>query len=976
MFRKSKHHVGAVLLVLAVLAGTVSAADGYALQFDGVNDYVEVGAALISNDLTMSAWVKADTPWINDTRVIISNSHWGAAAGRVGFHLQVEANGTPRSRFQTQADGVGVWGVRGTTNVVGAWHHVTFVKSGPRISIVVNGVEEAALGDMPESVSGLNVLDRIRIASTNSNTRFFPGLIDEVRVWDHARTEAEILGDMGGELKGTEPGLVGYWKFNEGAGTTVLDSTPEGNDGTIVGALWTTDAAPVAPGAAPATAHGPIPANGTVDVPRDVVLRWDAGAYAHTHDVHLGTAFEDVDLAGRTDPMGVLVSQGQTAADYAPAGLLDFETTYYWRVDEVNAPPDGTVYRGSVWSFTTEPFAYPIGNVVAASNGISEASAGPGKTVDGSGLDADDLHSINAADMWLASPPADEALYIQYEFDRVHKLHEMLVWNYNVQFEAVLGYGCKDVTVAYSENGEDWTVLGDFEFARATARAGYAANTTVEFAGVAAQAVRLTVNGNWGGMLPQFGLSEVRFSFIPARAREPQPADGATLLDPDTPLSWRAGRDATSHEVYLGTHPDELSLADSVVGAAFTPGPLSFGTTYYWRIDAVGDEVWAGDLWSFSTLDFVLIDGFEDYTDDIEAGEAIFDTWIDGWVNNTGSTVGYFDAPFAERTIVHSGSQSMPLLYDNTVSPFYSEAERTFDSPRNWTLNGADTLRLFVAGRAPAFLENADGTILMNAIGNDIWNNADQFRYVYKNLSGNGSITARVDMLDVSPDIWVKGGVMIRQNADAGAVNVFMAMTGSGGGGSTFQQRMIATGVSVSQHTYADGPFTAPYWVRVTREGNTLTGYTSPDGENWTQRGDTITLAMTDPVLIGLALTSHNVNQATSAQFSNVAFTGNVTGAWQVAEVGVAQPEGNAVAPLYVALEDATGRSAVVTHPDANIVGRSGWNEWQISLSEFAGVNLSRVDTMTIGVGNKTNPTAGGAGTIYIDDISFGKPAE
>jgi len=246
---------------------------------------------------------------------------------------------------------------------------------------------------------------------------------------------------------------------------------------------------------------------------------------------------------------------------------------------------------------------------------------------------------------------------------------------------------------------------------------------------------------------------------------------------------------------------------------------------------------------------------------------------------------------------------------------------------------------------------------------------------VYKSLSGNGSVTARVDMLDISPDIWVKAGVMIRQNADAGAVNVFMAMTGSGGGGSTFQQRMIATGVSVSQHTYADGPFAAPYWVRVTREGNTLRGYTSPDGENWTQRGDTITLAMTDPVLIGLALTSHNVNQATSAQFSSVAFTGNVTGAWQVAEVGVAQPEGNDIAPLYVALEDATGRSTVVTHPDGNIVGRSGWNEWPIPLSEFAGVNLSRVSTMMIGIGNKTNPTAGGAGIVYIDDIGYGRPA-
>ncbi|MDI6450486.1 carbohydrate binding domain-containing protein [Anaerobaca lacustris] len=721
-------------------------------------------------------------------------------------------------------------------------------------------------------------------------------------------------------------------------------------------------------------ADSPFPFNGATDVPRDAALGWSPGEFAATHDVYLGAVFEDINDAARTDPRGVLLSQGQTVTTYDPPGLLDFGTTYYWRIDQVNAPPDSTIFKGNIWGFTTELFAYPVVNVLAASNGISEATAGPQNTVDGSGLNADDQHSIAATDMWLANPPDNDVLSIEFEFDRVYKLHEMLVWNYNVQFEPVLGFGLKDVTIECSVNGEDWAVLGDVEFARATARSNYEANTAVNFGGVAAQFIRLTVNSGWGPM-GQFGLSEVRFLYIPALAREPQPADGAMDVDPETALSWRAGRDATAHDVYLGSDAEGLSLVDAIVGSSFAPDELTFGTTYYWRVDAVSDEVWTGDVWSFSTQEYAMIDGFEAYTDDIDAGEAIFDTWIDGWVNNTGSTVGYFDAPFAERTIVHNGRQSMPLLYDNTSSPFYSEAERTFASPRNWTVNGADTLRLFVAGRAPAFVEMADGTILMNAIGNDIWDNADQFRYVYKNLSGNGSITARVDMLDVSPDMWVKGGVMIRQNADPGAVNVFMAMTGSGGGGSTFQQRMTAGGASVSQHTYTDGPFTAPYWVRVTREDNTLRGYTSPDGENWTQRGDTIALAMTDPVLIGLALTSHNVNQATSAQFSNVAFTGNVTGAWQVAEVSVAQPAGNTVAPLYVALEDATGKSAVVMHPDANIVGRSGWNEWQIPLSEFTGVNLSRVDTMTIGVGSRTSPTAGGAGTIYVDDIAFGKPA-
>ncbi|MDI6447418.1 hypothetical protein [Anaerobaca lacustris] len=723
----------------------------------------------------------------------------------------------------------------------------------------------------------------------------------------------------------------------------------------------------------PGRAASPTPEDGKTDVPRDVVLGWTPGEAVATQDVYFGASLDEVEAASRANPMGVLVSQGQSGATYAPDGLLDFSQTYYWRVDGFEA--DGvTMYVGNVWSFTTEPVAYAIEGIVATTNGVSEEGSGPERTIDGSGLNADDQHSTEAGDMWLAGAPADETLWIQYEFDKVYKLYELLVWNYNVMFEPVLGFGLKDVTIEYSADGAEWMVLGDAEFARATARADYAANTVVDMQGVAAKSVRLSVNSGHG-MLGQYGLSEVSFTYIPVQAREPQPADGATDVDPAAALSWRAGREATSHEVHFGTDPEDLPLVGSPAQAAFTPAALDFGTTYYWRIDEVGDEVWAGEPWSFSTLEFALIEGFETYTDDIDAGEAIFDTWIDGWVNNTGSTVGYLETPFAERTIVRSGRQSMPLFYDNTSSPFYSETSRTFATPQNWTGNGADTLRLFVAGQAPAFVEAADGAILMNGIGTDIWDAADQFRYAHKNLSGSGSITARVEYLDASANSWVKVGVMIRQNAEAGAVNVFMALTGGDGGGATFQQRMTAGGASVSQHTYADGPLAPPYWVRVTREGNTLMGYTSPDGENWTQRGDTITLAMADPVLIGLAVTSHNANQATSAEFSNVAFTGNVTGNWQIGEIGATQPAGNAVSPLYVMLKDAAGQTAVVTHPNGNIVGRSGWNEWQIPMSDFAGVNLSRVDTMAIGVGSRTSPTAGGAGTIYVDDIGFGKPA-
>jgi len=294
--------------------------------------------------------------------------------------------------------------------------------------------------------------------------------------------------------------------------------------------------------------------------------------------------------------------------------------------------------------------------------------------------------------MFLGVPGADP-IYLQYEFDGVYKLHEMLIWNYNVQFELMLGFGIKDVTVEYSENGIDWTVLGDAVLTQATARDDYAANTTIDFGGVAAQYVKLTVNSGYG-TTGQYGLSEVRFMFIPAQAREPQPADGATDVGVDTALGWRAGRDATSHDVYFGTDPEALPLAATVDTPSYSPGALDLETTYYWKIDEVQEtESWEGSVWSFATQAYVVVDDFESYDDE---DNRIYDTWIDGYeIDDNGSTVGHLEAPFAEQTIVNSGSQSMPLFYDNTGAAT-SEAELAL--AQDWTASGIKSLSLYFHG--------------------------------------------------------------------------------------------------------------------------------------------------------------------------------------------------------------------------------------------------------------------------------------
>jgi len=294
--------------------------------------------------------------------------------------------------------------------------------------------------------------------------------------------------------------------------------------------------------------------------------------------------------------------------------------------------------------------------------------------------------------MWGGAPPTGELAYLQCEFDKVYKLYELMVWNYNVTFEPMLGFGFKDVTIEMSEDGENWTVLKDVVFAQATAKADYTANTTVDLEGVAAKYVRLTANSGYG-TTGQFGLAEVRFLYTPVLAREPEPVDGATDVSVDSILDWRAGREAVSHEVALGTDAEALAVIETVTDSQYSPGGLDLGTTYYWQISEVNEaeaiSTWTGDLWSFSTQEFLVVDDFESYNDD---DNLIYESWLDGWVNETGSTVGYLEAPFAEQTMVHGGKQAMPLFYDNTGGVSVSEADLTLSPGQNWTQAGVTTL--------------------------------------------------------------------------------------------------------------------------------------------------------------------------------------------------------------------------------------------------------------------------------------------
>jgi len=444
---------------------------------------------------------------------------------------------------------------------------------------------------------------------------------------------------------------------------------------------------------APTKALEPVPAKDAKDVARDVTLSWTAPVGAVAHQVFLGDGLDEVANATAGEEV--------TDTTYDPAGLV-YGQTYYWRVDEVNAA-DGKVTKGDIWSFTVEPFSYPITKITATASS-SQADMGPEKTIDGLGLNANDEHSVDAKTMWLSGDASP--VWIQYAFDKAYKLDQLWVWNSNQLVESFVGFGVKGVKVEYSVDGSVWTELaGVPEFAQATGSATDTHNTTVDFGGVMAKYVKLTIDSTWGGVA-KGSLSEVRFFYIPVQAFQPAPADAATGVELDASLNWRPGREAGSHTVYFGKDKSAVAggtaAASTVADHGFTPAAMDLETTYYWRVDEVNGVVtpgvYEGDVWSFTTRKFKVVDDFESYTD--EDGSRIYEFWIDGMTDNkSGSVVGHMEAPFAEQTIIHGGKQSMPMAYDNTSMPA-SEATLTFDSAQNWTTSGVKSLTLYFQGLA------------------------------------------------------------------------------------------------------------------------------------------------------------------------------------------------------------------------------------------------------------------------------------
>jgi hypothetical protein len=755
--------------------------------------------------------------------------------------------------------------------------------------------------------------------------------------------------------EGLIPGTTYYWRIDE-VNETEADSPWKG-------IVWSFSIPPK-------TANNPVPADGAKFIDTDnPTLSWSAGFGAKLHTMYIGDDFDTVANATVGVPLG-----GTTYK----AGALEPATTYYWRVDEFDA---AATHKGDIWSFTTAKTGGGVkGQYYKGMNFDTLILTRTDPQIDFDWGDpggpdpavGDDTFSVK----WAGEV---EAVFTETYTFYTRSDDGVRLWVDGQQ----LVDNWTDHSATENRGMIDLVAGNKYSF-----QMEYYENT-----GGAIAELRWSSPSTPKQLIPQAALSP------PISASGPNPVNRATGASLTPILTWNSGDFAVSHEVYFGTDADAVKNASksspeykgtkALGDEIYDPGKLAWATMYYWRIDEVNDahpdSPWVGNVWSFTTGDFLLIDDFEDYNAD---ENQIWYSWHDGLGYGTQGTANYFagngtgaavgdetTTSYTEETIVHGGSQSMPLAYDNNKQDYakYSEAELTLTATRDWTEEGVGELSLWFHGQPASvgsFVEAPVGTYTMTATGTDIWNAADEFHYAYKTLSGPGTIVAQVLSVDNTND-WAKAGVMIRETLEPSSK--FAAVYITPGNGCRFQARTdtdIDATSDTSVATAEQITITAPYWVKLERDvaGN-FRGYYSANGTTWQTLVWRPTITMSANVYVGLALTSHDAALTCEAKFSNVTITGTAGQQWAHQDIGIVS---NAPEPLYVALSNSAGAPAVVYHDDPAAATIDAWTEWVITLQAFVdqGVVLTNVDRIAVGLGTKGNMTVpGGLGKMYIDDI-------
>ncbi len=262
--------------------------------------------------------------------------------------------------------------------------------------------------------------------------------------------------------------------------------------------------------------------------------------------------------------------------------------------------------------------------------------------------------------------------------------------------------------------------------------------------------------------------------FVPVKyARRPVPFDEQEGVPVDGVLSWiPAGAFTPTHDIYLSTSETAVTDAnrsnplgvlvsqDHSTTTYNVPGFLDLNATYYWRVDEVNDapdSIFEGDVWSFRTAPYAVLENFDSYADNT----ALRNIWRDYWTNGTGAEVS------VETTIVRDGN-SMKYWYKNDLSPYYSEAyldTADLGINSNWLGIGAQALALYFYGDST----NPTGEqMYVKLTDGDIPANTATVMYNYMN--------------DVTLPWWNKWSIALSEFNDVNLANVARITIGFGDG--------------------------------------------------------------------------------------------------------------------------------------------------------------------------------------------------
>ncbi len=579
---------------------------GKALQFDGVDDIIRIPD---------SPNINSGGPWTNRTVIALFKCDDVTKEGKQTVY---EEGGRTRGLVIYVFEGevyVGGWN---RSDYTPQWNPGSWI-SAPissnqwvAVALVIRdgaaGQEEDKFemwmdGNLIGRAPGAQINghgDDVGIGATNQNVVFHDD--------DGSGSDRDFFGGAIDEI----------WIFNEALTETQL--------GAFVGKVWP-------------YAFSPTPADGALYEDTWLNLTWKPGGFAVSHDVYLGENFDDVNTGTEGTYQG-----NQVGTDFIigfpgfafPDGLVP-GTTYYWRVDEVNAPPDSTIHKSAVWSFSIPPKTAYFPDPADGAEGVSvdvrlSWTAGFGAKLHHAyfGDNFDDVSNA-AGNPPLGSTtfnpgPLEMAKTYYWRIDEfdIAEMHKGDVWSFITEGAVSNPSPAKSAVDVTQTPVLTW-VPGVF------------ADTHDVYFGTDPTSLELKGSGNLG--------SE---RFEPGQ------------LEWNTTYYWRI---------------DEANNANT-------------------------DSPWKGPLWSFTTANFLIIDDMESYNDlepDDPESNRIFNAWIDGYEDPTnGSLVGYDTPPFAEQTIVHDGNQSMPISYDNAVGK--SEATLTLASHRDWTVNGVNTLTIWFRG--------------------------------------------------------------------------------------------------------------------------------------------------------------------------------------------------------------------------------------------------------------------------------------